>query len=151
MNSALLFPLLHSFYQFFLESTFILCAHNILVGNTASIDYLLSLVDVYHRHVGSDISFICFNKLSHISYVELLQVHFRINREEILLDLSDMSRNIDFTLWVITGIQHEENCGVKAIFRFIVSIDICSNQMCGVPSTFIYTVLALLIFMIKPG
>jgi hypothetical protein len=65
---------------------------------TACIDYLLSFVDVYHRHVRSDISFICFNKLSHVSYVELLQLHFRINWDVILLDLGDMASYIDFAL-----------------------------------------------------
>lgn len=151
INSALLLPFLHSSHQLLLESALIRGVHRtmILMGETARVDYLLGFVDVYHRHVRSDISFIWLDELSHISNVELLQLHFWVDGNVIFFDLGDMACNIDFALLIIGCIHHQEYSRIETIFCFIVLINVCGNQMCGVPSTFVYAVLTFLLCFAK--
>ena len=61
-------------------------------------DYLFTLGNVYALHFISYVFFVFLDDPPHVSYVELLQFHFRIDRDVIFFDLGDMARYIDFAL-----------------------------------------------------
>ena len=127
---------LHHFYEFLLETAFFTLAH-ILVLQSACVDYLFRLIYRYSMHFRPNLWLSSLNKFPYISNVELLNVHLRINGNNILLKLVDMPSNIDLPLLFIFGLDYQENCRDQTIFSFLVCIHIRCHQVNSVPGSFI--------------